>query len=52
MASATDDDDDDYDDDDEVLLMIIKCNEVYLRVESTAVAPITGTAQTTHEILK
>jgi hypothetical protein len=50
MASATDDDNDD--DDDDIILMIIQFNKVYLRAESTAVGPITKTAQTKYEILK
>jgi len=49
MASATDDDNDD---DDDVILVIIQFNKVYLHAESTAVEPITETAQTTYEILK
>lgn len=50
MASATDDNNDDGDDD--AILMIIQFSKVYLFAESTALGPITETAQTTYEILK
>jgi hypothetical protein len=50
MTSATYDDN--VDDDDDVILMIIQFNKVCLHAESTAVGPVTETAQTTYEIFK